>query len=159
MYNCFMKIKQKQTTSVTDKIVLSLISLSALTLLVGGVSLLGVFSCGISVCAKEVKAASSLFVDARPENLDAKKNNIIFFHAKWCSNCAATIKDFQINQDKKPDSVVIYDVDPDDSKNFDLTKKYNITAYPTFIKVDSQGNQLDKLVGRTTLNEFLTALN
>jgi thiol-disulfide isomerase/thioredoxin len=154
-----MKQKQKPNISWKDKLVVSTIALGAVGLFAGGVMTLGLLNCGVSVCAKEVKASTELFVDARPENIDKTKNNIIFFHARWCGNCLATVKDFEKNSSKKPSSVVIYDVDPDDSTNSDLTKKYNITAYPTFIKIDTNGNEIGKLIGRTTLEEFLTELN
>lgn len=73
----------------------------------------------------------------------SKTENYLFFHAPWCPQCRSI--ETSINEGGEiPENTTIYKVDYD--SNQDLRKKYGVTLQTTFVKVDSQGNFIDKYV-------------
>jgi thiol-disulfide isomerase/thioredoxin len=81
-----------------------------------------------------------------------KNSVVIFFNASWCPTCQATVKDINANVDKIDSRLKILSADFD--KETDLKKKYSITMQHTFVKVDSQGNLIEKKSGLNTLDEI-----
>ncbi len=65
---------------------------------------------------------------------------VLFFHAPWCPQCRSIEKD--INQQGVPDGVVVIKVDYDSRQ--DLRQKYDVTLQTTFVKIDDQGNSIQK---------------
>ncbi len=65
---------------------------------------------------------------------------VLFFHAPWCPQCRSIEKD--INQQGVPDGVVVVKVDYDSRQ--DLRQKYDVTLQTTFVKIDDQGNSIQK---------------
>ncbi len=74
---------------------------------------------------------------------NSKGDNYLFFHAPWCPQCRA-IEDSINAGGHIPDNVTIYKVDYD--SNQQLRQKYGVTIQTTFIKVDKDGNFIDKYV-------------
>lgn len=74
---------------------------------------------------------------------NSKDANYLFFHAPWCSQCRAVEASIHAGG-KIPEGVIIYKLDYD--SNQELRKKYGVTLQTTFVKVDSQGNFIDKYV-------------
>ena len=72
---------------------------------------------------------------------DSKTENYLFFHAPWCPQCRA-IESSIYEGGEIPGGVTIYKVDYD--SNQALRKKYGVTLQTTFVKVDNQGNFIDK---------------
>ena len=83
-------------------------------------------------------------VEYSPETLknSAKKYNILFFHAVWCSSCKAILADFA--KQWAPQDVLILKVDYD--KNLELRKKYNVVTQTTFVLVDKDGNLIKRWI-------------
>jgi len=48
---------------------------------------------------------------------------------------------------------VKFDMEKGEGK--ELAKKYGVTAYPTFLLLDAQGNELNRVVGKSTALEFI----
>lgn len=67
---------------------------------------------------------------------------LLFFHAPWCPQCR-DLED-SIKQDGVPDSVTIIKVDYD--SNQALRQKYGVTLQTTVVKIDDNGNLIDKFV-------------
>lgn len=67
---------------------------------------------------------------------------ILFFHAPWCPQCRALHTD--INASKIPDGVTIIKVDYDSHQ--DLRQKYGVTLQTTFVRVDDDGELIEKYV-------------
>ena len=73
---------------------------------------------------------------------NSKTTQVLFFHAPWCSQCRAIESD--IKSQGVPDGFTVLKVDYD--SNQELRKKYGVTLQTTFVKVDSQGNELAKYI-------------
>ena len=67
---------------------------------------------------------------------------ILFFHAPWCPQCRSIEAD--ITSSTLPSNVSIIKVDYD--SNQALRQKYGVTIQTTLVKVDDQGNLVEKFV-------------
>lgn len=67
---------------------------------------------------------------------------ILFFHASWCPQCRAIEED--IIRDGVPANTTIIKVDYDKSQA--LRQKYGVTIQTTLVKVDDQGDLVEKFV-------------
>lgn len=95
------------------------------------------------------------------EDYDVNKLNrandgdvVLFFKADWCPTCNSLDKDIISNLKNIPSKVSILKVDYDNSA--ELKQKYGITYQHTFVQVDSNGNQIAKWSGSSTLSDLLT---
>ena len=87
---------------------------------------------------------SGQYVPYDEAKLAASENdNYLFFHAPWCPQCRA-IEDSINAGGEIPEDVTIYKVDFDSNQT--LRKQYGVTLQTTFVKVNSQGNLIDKYV-------------
>jgi len=77
------------------------------------------------------------------------KDVVLFFRASWCPFCKVVDADIKTNLKAIPSSLVILDVDYDNSA--DLKKKYGVTMQHTFVQVDAQGALIKKWSGSATL--------
>lgn len=73
---------------------------------------------------------------------ESSGTKLLFFHAQWCPQCRAIEAD--IKQDGVPAGVTIIKVDYD--TNQALRQKYGITLQTTFVRIDDQGNLVEKFV-------------
>lgn len=67
---------------------------------------------------------------------------ILFFHASWCPQCRE-LED-SIEMGDIPSGVTIIKVDYDDNQS--LRSRYGVTIQTTLIKIDNEGNLLEKYV-------------
>ena len=67
---------------------------------------------------------------------------LLFFHAKWCTQCLALEKD--ILAKGLPSNLTIIKVDYDTNQK--LRQKYGVTLQTTFVKVDDNGNLVQKYI-------------
>lgn len=67
---------------------------------------------------------------------------LLFFHAPWCPQCRAL--DSDITRSPLPENVTIFKVDYD--SNQELRQKYGVTIQTTVVKVDDNGNLVEKYV-------------
>ena len=98
-----------------------------------------------------VVANESGLVLYSPNKLSDKKTNILFFNASWCPHCKATIQNLKLERANLDPDLNILSIDPDAQENANLMAKYQVTGFPTFVKVDKDGNQIEKWSGETTV--------
>lgn len=67
---------------------------------------------------------------------------LLFFYAPWCPQCRALDRD--ISSADIPDGVTVIRVDYDTYQ--DLRQKYGVTIQTTIVRVDDDGNLIDKYV-------------
>lgn len=67
---------------------------------------------------------------------------ILFFHAPWCPQCRALEK--SIKAGTIPEGTTIIEVDYD--SNQALRQKYGVTVQTTLVRVDDNGNLIEKYV-------------
>lgn len=94
------------------------------------------------------------YVAYSPEAVNsAKGTKILFFHAAWCPQCRQL--DAQITTGPLPDNVTIFKVDYD--TNQALRQKYGVQLQTTLVKVDDNGNLIQKFVAydRPTLASLI----
>lgn len=83
------------------------------------------------------------YVEYSPGALEAADGTrLLFFHAKWCSQCRKLEE--TIEQDGLPAGVTVLKVDYDSSQ--DLRQKYGVTLQTTVVKVDGEGKLIDRFV-------------
>lgn len=81
---------------------------------------------------------------------------VLFFKASWCPTCRALDTDIKNNLSDIPEGVTILEIDYDQSS--DLKKKYGVTSQHTLVKVDANGNMLDKWLGSPTLSALVAKI-
>lgn len=93
---------------------------------------------------------------------NSRKNTLLFFTGKWCSPCR--IMKREVFSDKEVERVinlqftpVMIDIDNPNTK--ELVKYYKVSATPTTIILDSQGEVLDYVVGKIEKKKFLEMLS
>ncbi len=109
-----------------------------------------------------IDGANVRFVDVLAQAKRENKRVLIDFWADWCGACKkmnnTTFKDtrmgnlmnytfvnYAVNMDKDPDGK-------------ELVEKYKIKAFPTYIIVNSDGTEYNRIVGSNPVEAFATAL-
>lgn len=81
-------------------------------------------------------------------------NKLIVFSASWCGPCKRLAPAVAELIEKYPDNVVKYDVDVE----VELRDDFEITAVPTLILVDNDGQEISRKLGimdKDSLESFL----
>jgi thiol-disulfide isomerase/thioredoxin len=91
--------------------------------------------------------SSGSYVDYT-EDVIAKTSDtkLLFFHAPWCPQCRALEAD--IKAKGVPEGVTIIKVDYDSNQG--LRQKYGVVIQTSLVKVDDQGNLVEKYVAYDT---------
>jgi len=93
----------------------------------------------------------------------AKQKNkpiLIDFFGIWCPPCnqmdsvVFASKEFK----KQSKNFILLKIDADDSVSWDLKSKYQIEGYPTFLLVNSKGEELYRIVGSTSKTRFVDVM-
>jgi thiol-disulfide isomerase/thioredoxin len=108
------------------------------------------------ITASQRNELSALIRAGNPQKQIAKllKHDVVlFFKASWCPSCRAIDADIKANLSKIPVSLVILDVNYDNSS--ELKQKYGVTSQHTFVQVDKNGNLLKKWGGSPTLSALV----
>jgi thiol-disulfide isomerase/thioredoxin len=93
--------------------------------------------------ADTTATAEGEYKDYSAEAVSATEGTrLLFFHASWCPQCRAL--DASIKQSDIPSGVTIFKVDYD--SNQALRKQYGVTVQTTVVRLDAQGNLVEKYV-------------
>ena len=90
----------------------------------------------------------------------AKENKYLFVdvYAVWCGPCRLMASEV-FTQEKVGDyfnkTFVNAKFDAERGEGIQIAKKYNVTAYPTFLILDSQGNEVGKIIGGAAPEQFI----
>ncbi len=96
--------------------------------------------------------------------LATKEDKLIFLdiYASWCGPCkllkSKTFPDARVGQ-LFNSRFINYAVDGEKGIGVDLAKKYNITAYPTLLFIDGNGNLVAKTMGFHTPKQLIDVGN
>lgn len=89
------------------------------------------------------KEPTGQYTEYSEESLaNAKGQAVIFFHAPWCPQCREL--ESTIESEGVPDGFTILKADYDSST--DLRQKYGVTIQTTLVKVDQNGDSIEKFV-------------
>lgn len=77
---------------------------------------------------------------------ETEGQKILFFYAPWCPQCRALEK--SIKEGQIPENVTIIKVDYDSNQS--LRQKYGVTIQTSLVKIDDQGNSVEKYVAYDT---------
>jgi thiol-disulfide isomerase/thioredoxin len=86
------------------------------------------------------------------------KNVLIDCYTTWCGPCRhmSTVEfPKKIMGDYFNASFLNYKEDMEKTTGLSIAKKFNITAYPTFLILDKDGNEISRIVGSMTAEEFI----
>lgn len=99
------------------------------------------------------------------EILDKAKNNentpdIVFLdcYTSWCGPCkymAENVFTTKEAGDYFNSKFVNFKMDMENGEGVAVAKKYNVRAYPTFLILDSNGNEIGRIVGGGKLEDFI----
>lgn len=88
-------------------------------------------------------AAAGRYIDYSDTVIaDTTGTKVLFFHAPWCPQCRAI--DAEMTPDAIPANTTFIKVDYD--SNQALRQKYGVTIQTTFVKVDDNGDLIEKYV-------------
>lgn len=100
---------------------------------------------------ESVSTYQSALNKAKEEN----KELVLFFTAEWCTNCI-DMKEKTISTPKVQEALskVIYlEIDVDHEK--ELVSKYKISSIPSYVRINSNEEELNKGAGNVKENAFL----
>lgn len=109
-----------------------------------------------SASADQVFASTAGYITyetylAAPANY-AETEVVLFFNAYWCSTCKVARDNFEASIQDIPKNVTIVLANFDEDT--ELRKKYGVIVQHTFIHVDSEGNDLQRWYGSTSIAEI-----
>lgn len=81
--------------------------------------------------------------------ISAKRKPALFFTATWCGPCKkfkSALSDPMMQEAMNGITLIMIDADIDGGKE-KFGAKYKVSAYPTFLKMDADGNSLKKIDG------------
>lgn len=126
--------------------------------------MVGVVVSGLSSKKTETNTSSSLQwgTDLNQAMQEAKATNkgiYVDFYADWCAYCRemdeVTYADPQVKE-KLTQNYVLVKVDVD--KDSDISSKYQAYSLPTMIILDSNGNQIKRIIGYQTPDQLLSQI-
>lgn len=100
---------------------------------------------------ENVSTYQSALNKAKAEN----KELVLFFTAEWCTNCI-DMKEKTISTPKVQEAlskVVYLEIDVDHEK--ELVSKYKISSIPSYVRINSNEEELNKGAGNIKENAFL----
>lgn len=120
--------------------------------------LLSLFSMGASAQNAGVKWEEGTFSQALEKAVKKSKPIFLDCYTSWCGPC----KHMANNVFTLPQAGAFFNanfinikVDMEKGEGVSLKTKYNVKAFPTFIILDSQGNETGRIVGGGELEEFI----
>jgi thiol:disulfide interchange protein DsbD len=117
-------------------------------------------------CARETKeeAASEVtWLTAYDEAITAAKKNkqpvMIDFYADWCGWCKRLDSDTYVDKDvvALAQDFVSLKIDADAEKS--ISSKYKVVGLPTILFIDSNGNEIHRVVGYRPPEDFVKEMN
>lgn len=72
------------------------------------------------------------------------ENNLLFFHAQWCTVCKSVERNIEAGS--IPDDLSIFLVDFDSNEGQDLADKYRIPIQYSMVQVDNDGTEVNQWV-------------
>jgi len=122
--------------------------------------------CGIAICYSTSLSAQGIKFEtislkeamAKASNPASPKKILVDCYTTWCVPC------IQMAQEEFPKKEagdffnprfisVKFDMEKGEGK--ELAKKYGVMAYPTFLVLDAEGNEINRIVGKSTAEEFI----
>lgn len=86
---------------------------------------------------------------------------VIEFKTKWCGVCKGFEPVFQAAKSKSPYSsrCEFSQLDAEEPSNASLVQKYGVSGFPTVVFADSEGKQVNKFAGGTSLEGFTSMID
>jgi thiol-disulfide isomerase/thioredoxin len=105
-----------------------------------------------------VSAGTGAYLAYSPEAVAASDADsiILSFSATWCPSCRTLDTNINENLSSIPAGVEIYKVDYD--TNVALRQQYGVTTQHTMVQVDSNGTQIQKWSGGSTLDSLIARI-
>ena len=89
----------------------------------------------------------------------ANKPILVMFSATWCPPCNDMKKEVLTQPQIRQQLAAWVPVYLDEAKEPDLVKRFKIEAFPTFVMLNNQGNEMDRFMGGRPLKEFSTRID
>ncbi len=91
--------------------------------------------------------------------VDQGKPHFVEFGAWWCSPCNQMRPSIRRMEAQYQDRVDFHILNVDDISTHDLAARYDVTAIPTIVLLDAQGQTFKILVGYQTEDQLVTVLD
>ncbi|MEG0517833.1 MAG: thioredoxin family protein [Bacteroidales bacterium] len=123
------------------------------------VSILSIFSFGVFAQQNNgVKWEEGTFAQALAKANKQNKQIFLDCYTSWCGPCKHMANNvFTLPEAGKffNSTFVNVKIDMEKGEGIDLCKKLGVKAFPTFLVLDSQGNEVGRIVGGAELQEFI----
>lgn len=115
----------------------------------------------VGAFAQGINFRSVTFAEALQQSAAEKKPVFLDCYTTWCGPCKYMADEvFTLKEagDYFNKNFVSIKIDMEKGEGIELAKKYAIKAYPTFLVLDAEGTELNRVVGGSTLADFIVRI-
>lgn len=116
----------------------------------------------IGAFAQGIDFRSASLAEALEQGAKEKKNVFLDCYTSWCGPCkymADNVFTLKEAGDYFNRNFVNIKIDMEKGEGVEIAKKYSIKAFPTFLILDSEGNELHRVVGGGLIGDFIARVD
>lgn len=110
----------------------------------------------LNMQAEKLTIVHEDWAEAQKMAKESNKKIIIDFYTTWCGPCKMFSANLAKNEELQlelNENFIMLKYDAEKDKKFNLTKKFHVRAYPTFVVVSADGQYADRLAGGALEND------
>lgn len=113
------------------------------------------------VFANEIIFSNGTYAEILAKAKTDNKVIMIDFYTDWCKWCVELDNKVYTNSDVAEfanANQINWKIDAEKGEGVDLAKKFSVSGYPTIVFVDTDGEEIDRIIGYLPAKDFLTAM-
>lgn len=113
------------------------------------------------VFSNEITFTNGTYAEVLAKAKAENKVIMIDFYTDWCKWCVELDNKVYTNSDVADFAnakQINWKIDAEKGEGVDLAKKFNVSGYPTVIFVDTDGEEIDRIIGYLPAKDFLVAM-
>ena len=107
---------------------------------------------------RSINFEEGTFAEALEKAKTSNKLLFVDFYTSWCGPCKMLAQDvFTLNEvaDYFNERFISMKIDCEKGEGVDLRQRFGVSAYPTLLFIDGEGNVVSKIIGATAPEDFL----
>ncbi len=113
------------------------------------------------VFANEITFANGTYAEILAKAKSENKVIMIDFYTDWCKWCVELDNKVYTNSDVAEfanANQINWKIDAEKGEGIDLAKKFSVSGFPTIVFVDTDGEEIDRIIGYLPAKDFLVTM-